>query len=50
MVDFFILEGKDPLEVEAIIGFGIADSTRIWMQQHGFLQTGEAACGATATC
>ena len=37
MVDFSILEGKDPWEVGAIIGFGIADSTRMWMQQHGLL-------------
>ena len=31
MVDFSILEGKDPWEVGTIIGFGIADSTRIWI-------------------
>ena len=37
MVDFSILESKDPWEVGSIIGFGIADSTRIWMQQHGIL-------------
>ena len=37
MVDFSILESKDSWEVRAIIGFGIADSTRIWVQQHGLL-------------
>ena len=37
MVDFSILEGKDLWKVGAIIGFGIADSTRMWMQQHGLL-------------
>ena len=31
-VNFSISEGKDFWEVGAIIGFGIADSTRIWMQ------------------
>ena len=43
MVDFSILEGKDPWEFGAIIGFGIADSTRIWMQQHGLL-TNRRSC------
>ena len=37
MVYFSILKGKDPWEVGAIVGCGIADLTRIWMQQHGLL-------------
>ena len=37
MIDFSILEGKNPWEAGAIIGLEIADSTKIWMQQHGLL-------------